>query len=160
MDSLACLASVAALASPASPAPPAALACVASLTPTQRHTIDTTPSPQPQTQPDVKVTRERRPWLPHEDYLLICMVKDRGAHHWAKISGYVGSRSAKQCRERWRHILDPHLKHESITREEGQFIVDWVDRKGQQWAEIARHLEGRSDNGVKNWYNARSDRIR
>ncbi|KAG6018669.1 hypothetical protein E4U40_007960, partial [Claviceps sp. LM458 group G5] len=51
MDSLACLASVASLASPAtpaSPASPASLTCVASLTPTQQHTIDSTPSPQPQ----------------------------------------------------------------------------------------------------------------
>ncbi|KAG6260119.1 hypothetical protein E4U49_005229 [Claviceps purpurea] len=65
----------------------------------------------------------------------------------------LGSRSAKRCRERWHQVLDPRLIRDPITRKESDFIFKWVARKGQQWAEIARQLKGRSDNGVKNWYN-------
>ncbi|KAG5935138.1 hypothetical protein E4U59_005804, partial [Claviceps monticola] len=65
------------------------------------------------------------------DYLLMCMVKRKGARNWAKISAVVGSRSAKQCRERWHHSLNPRLNHDPITREEGDCILGWVAQKGQ-----------------------------
>ncbi|KAG6161292.1 hypothetical protein E4U24_004356 [Claviceps purpurea] len=104
--------------------------------------------------------RKSHPWLPYEDYLLMCMVKGEGARGWAKIAAVVGSRSAKQCRERWHHSLNPRLDHDRITRKEGEFILGWVAREGQQWAEISRHLKGRSDQAVKNWYYAMKGRIR
>ncbi|KAG6165714.1 hypothetical protein E4U27_008357 [Claviceps purpurea] len=100
------------------------------------------PSPQPQAQPGAVVTRRKGAWSPSEDDLLKSRVLDGGARDWVEISSFVGSRSAKQCRERWHQVLDPRLIRDPITREEGQ-----------QWAEIARQLKGRSDNGVKNWYN-------
>ncbi|KAG6054240.1 hypothetical protein E4U30_001409 [Claviceps sp. LM220 group G6] len=80
------------------------------------------------------------------------MVKAEGTCKWAKKSKVIGSRSPKQCRERWHENLDPRLNHDPITREEGDIILDLVARKGHKWAEIARALEGRSDNAVKNWY--------
>ncbi|KAG6176601.1 hypothetical protein E4U36_007866 [Claviceps purpurea] len=111
------------------------------------------PSPQPQAQPGATVTRRKGAWSPSEDYLLKSRILDEGARDWIEVSRFVGSRSAKQCRERWYQVLDPRLDHGPITREEGDFISNWVARKGQQWAEIARQLKGRNDNGVKNWYN-------
>ncbi|KAG5913645.1 hypothetical protein E4U61_006665 [Claviceps capensis] len=114
-------------------------------------------SSQPEDEPGTRIIR---PWLIHEDYLLMCMVRDIGAREWVRISAVVGSRSAKQCRERWHHRLNPRLIHDPITREEGDFILGWVARKGQQWAAISRRLEGRSDNAVKNWYYAMKSRIR
>ncbi|KAG5952756.1 hypothetical protein E4U57_005834 [Claviceps arundinis] len=113
------------------------------------------------TQPGVEVTgvevtkrAPRVPWSPSEDYLLMCMVKGKGAHDWEEISTTVGRRSAKQCRERWHQNINPQLNHSPITREEGEVILDWVAQKGPQWAEIGRYLQNRSDNAVKNWYNA------
>ncbi|KAG6126955.1 hypothetical protein E4U38_006619 [Claviceps purpurea] len=113
------------------------------------------PSPQPQAQPGAVVTRRKGAWPPSEDDLLKSRVLDGGARDWVEISSFVGSRSAKRCRERWHQVLDPRLIRDPITREEGDFIFKWVARKGQQWAEIARQLKGRSENGVKqkNWYN-------
>ncbi|KAG5940669.1 hypothetical protein E4U59_002293 [Claviceps monticola] len=111
------------------------------------------PSSQPQIQPGVVVTHAKGRWSSREDSLLMSKVLDEGARDWVEVSSFVGSRSAKQCRERWHQVLDPQLNHDPITRYEGDFILKWVARKGQQWAKIARQLKGRSDNAVKNWYN-------
>ncbi|KAG5968450.1 hypothetical protein E4U58_001853 [Claviceps cyperi] len=135
-----------------------ALACLASVASLERQTMSPVPQPQPQTGPGVQIPHRRGPWLMHEDELLRCMVEDKGAKNWAVISSHVGSRSPKQCRERWHQSLDPRLNHDPITEEEGQFITNWVIQKGPQWAEIARRLEGRSDNAVKNWYNGVQNR--
>ncbi|KAG6283411.1 hypothetical protein E4U46_007790 [Claviceps purpurea] len=151
LDCLAFVASLASPATPASPAPSASLAALAARTSPQRQTMD--PSAPPQAQPGAVVKRRKVSWSPSEDDLLKSRVLEKGARDWVEISSFVGSRSAKQCRERWHHVLDPRLDHGPITREEGDLIFKWVARKGQQWAEIARQLKGRSDNGVKNWYN-------
>ncbi|KAG6246805.1 hypothetical protein E4U24_003536 [Claviceps purpurea] len=100
------------------------------------------PSPQPQAQPGAVVTRRKGAWPPSEDDLLKSRVLDGGARDWVEISSF-----------RWHQVLDPRLIRDPITRKEGDFVFKWVARKGQQWAEIARQLKGRSDNGVKNWYN-------
>ncbi|KAG6318457.1 hypothetical protein E4U22_005397 [Claviceps purpurea] len=106
------------------------------------------PSPQAQAQPGAAVTRRKGAWSPSEDDLLKSRVLDGGDRDCIEISSFVGSRSAKQCRERWHQVLDPRLIRDPITREEGDFIFNWVARKGQQWAGIARQLKGRSDNGA------------
>ncbi|KAG5965462.1 hypothetical protein E4U58_002798 [Claviceps cyperi] len=118
------------------------------------------PSKQPQhkTRSSVEIAHRRGPWSSYEDYLLMSQVRTGGACNWVGISRYVGTRSAKQCRERYHQSLNPSLNHAPITTREGQKILDWVAKSGPQWAEIARHLKGRSDNAVKNWYNGVQNR--
>ncbi|KAG6054345.1 hypothetical protein E4U17_003869 [Claviceps sp. LM77 group G4] len=101
------------------------------------------------------VTYNKGAWRAHENVLLKEMVAKTGTRNWSRISTYVRTRSAKQCRERWHQCLNPRLNHAPITREEGEVILDWIARIGMQWAKIARQLKGRSDNAVKNWYHGR-----
>ncbi|KAL8742918.1 MAG: hypothetical protein Q9190_004677 [Brigantiaea leucoxantha] len=103
---------------------------------------------------------KRGPWSQTEDNYLLTLVHQQGAYNWVRISQMIGSRSPKQCRERFHQNLKPTLNHDPITPEEGAVIERLVGEMGKRWAEIARRLRGRSDNAVKNWWNGGMNRRR
>ena len=100
----------------------------------------------------------RGPWSQAEDQYLLQLVQTHGAHNWVRISELIQARSPKQCRERYHQNLKPSLNLQPITPEEGQLIERMVNEMGKRWAEIARRLNGRSDNAVKNWWNGGMNR--
>ena len=86
------------------------------------------------------------------------LVATQGALNWVRISQQLGTRTPKQCRERYHQNLKPNLNHEPISPEEGLVIEQLVREIGKRWAEIARRLNNRSDNAVKNWWNGNQNR--
>ncbi|KAH8815770.1 Homeodomain-like protein [Xylogone sp. PMI_703] len=106
------------------------------------------------------MAHRRGPWSPAEDAYLVQLVHTQGALNWVRIAQLIGSRSPKQCRERYHQNLKPSLNHEPISPEEGLLIERLVGEMGKRWAEIARRLNGRSDNAVKNWWNGSMNRRR
>lgn len=105
-------------------------------------------------------TFKRGPWSQQEDRWLLGLVTMRGPQNWVSISQTITSRSPKQCRERYHQNLKPSLNHKPISPEEGELIDRLVTAMGKRWAEIARQLNGRSDNAVKNWWNGGMNRRR
>ena len=69
-------------------------------------------------------------------------------------------RTSKQCRERWRNHLDPHLRKGAWAVEEQIIFVDAHRMLGNAWADIAKLLPGRSDNNIKNIWNGNVRRFR
>ncbi|KND89733.1 Myb-like DNA-binding protein myb-1 [Tolypocladium ophioglossoides CBS 100239] len=103
-------------------------------------------------------SKRKGPWSKAEDSRLMQLVQGCESPNWVGISRMLRSRSPKQCRERYHQNLKPTLNHEPITPEEGVEIERLVEQIGKRWAEIARRLEGRSDNAVKNWWNGNQNR--
>lgn len=105
-------------------------------------------------------THQRGSWSHAEDTYLVQLVQTQGALNWVRIAQLLGFRSPKQCRERYHQNLNPSLNHEPISPEEGLQIERLVAKIGKRWSEIARRLHGRSDNAVKDWWNASWNRRR
>ena len=92
-------------------------------------------------------------WSVEEDQLLKDAVDfiPQNMFTWISVAEHVPSRTAKQCRERWRDHLDPDLNKEPFSKDEKAQLKELVQIYGSSWARIARKMHNRSPAKIKNY---------
>ncbi|CDW82128.1 myb-like dna-binding domain containing protein [Stylonychia lemnae] len=117
-------------------------------------------------QSEYKTQPQKAPWTYEEDLLLKQLVGERGQKQWQEIANEINKkmgnnkRQGKQCRERWINFLSPDIKREPWSPKEDLLLLEKQKQIGNQWAQIAKEIPGRTENQVKNRFNSMLKKIR
>jgi hypothetical protein len=97
--------------------------------------------------------KPRRLFTSDGDARLVELVGQLGAHAWPLVADRLPGRSPRQCKERYCTYLCPTVRTSPWSDAEDQLLFQKVREHGPRWSDIARFLEGRTANAIKNrWH--------
>ncbi|KAG5185686.1 Homeodomain-like protein, partial [Tribonema minus] len=88
-------------------------------------------------------------WTAAEDARLARTVAACTPLNWSAVCKSLTGRTSRQCRERWKHHLDPDLKRTEYTPDEDAAILASHHQHGNRWRQIALSVPGRTENSIK-----------
>jgi hypothetical protein len=97
-----------------------------------------------------KSFRVKHRFTQREDLTILKMVQALGPHQWGQISQKLKTRTARQCRERWRHYLCPVIDRNPWTDEENALLAQEYGKSGPKWSQISPLFPGRMEVNLKN----------
>ncbi|KAL1825819.1 hypothetical protein DCAR_0314010 [Daucus carota subsp. sativus] len=106
-----------------------------------------------------KVGLKRGRWTAREDEILTAYIRANGEGSWRSLPKKAGLlRCGKSCRLRWINYLRPDVKRGQFSSDEEDVIIKLHAALGNKWSLIAGHLDGRTDNEIKNYWNSHLSR--
>jgi hypothetical protein len=94
--------------------------------------------------------RGRRKFSGNEDEIIRAMVAKYGCDAWSLIAQQLLNRTPRQCRERWKHYLQPGLDAGQWQPEEDALLRAQFAVFGPRWSAIRDILPNRTDVAIKN----------
>jgi hypothetical protein len=92
----------------------------------------------------------KRKFTAEEDRLLMKGVAEYGEDNWKRTAAKVGTRTCRQCRERWKNYLDPNASQAPWSSEEDFLLREKFNEMGSQWSLIAHYFPARTDVNCRN----------
>ncbi|OHT16008.1 hypothetical protein TRFO_42107 [Tritrichomonas foetus] len=102
-----------------------------------------------------KAMKQRNRFSKEEDEFLKLLVEENSCEeepNWNDIASKMISRTARQCRERYRNYLQPGLNNGPWTLEEDHLLIEKYNEIGPQWCKLVHFFPHRSDVNIKNHY--------
>lgn len=84
-----------------------------------------------------------------EDEQINSLVARLPENSWQTISDILGTKTAKQCRDRWVNYINPSLKHDCWTIDEEILLLELFEEFGSSWSTIDRLMPNRSRNDIR-----------
>ncbi|KEH43184.1 myb DNA-binding domain protein [Medicago truncatula] len=96
-------------------------------------------------------------WSKEEDEILKAYVEKHGTGNWKEVSKNTGlAHCGNSCRFRWYNTLRPDLRKGPFSKEEEEKFFELFSKFGEfKWSKMALEMPGRTDNDIKNFWNAR-----
>ena len=90
-------------------------------------------------------------WTPDEDDKLRELVQKYGSNNrWRDIAHRMKTKNNRQCRDRWKFVLNPEINREPFSQYEDEMLIDLINQYGTHWIKIKDHFVNRNTLQLKN----------
>ena len=96
------------------------------------------------------VSKKKAEFTEEEDIKLMKLVNLIGKNNWFVIGQMMGTKTGRQCKDRWMHHLNPKGILNTWTLEEDCQLIQLYAQYGPKWQKISQHITGRTCNSIRN----------